>query len=148
MLRIAIVAAFSLIASTALAAPDKKPLEPKCEPLAQMKAEGKDAKFTVLTPGQFHFLAGIYVASPITPPGGLPPGDGALLMEIGGHASVIWTRGDKQACITPIVFDQEHHAAYLPMPVTSEMLALLKTIKTGKDETVLTGKSDPDELHL
>ena len=80
MLRIGIISALVLglnpgIRGTALAA-DKAPSP--CKPLAKLWADF-DAKthFTTLTPGQFHFVEGIYVGSPTTPDG-LPPGDGAL----------------------------------------------------------------------
>ena len=85
---------------------------PHCETIDAMKASVKGAKFTALSQGQFHFMAGVYVASPITPPGGMPPGDGALLIEIKDKAAVVWTRG-KQACITQVVIDAEHQAAYV-----------------------------------
>ena len=70
---------------------------PHCETIDAMKASLKDAKFTALSPGQFHFMAGVYVASPITPPGGLPPGDGALLIEMKNKAALVWTRGKQAA---------------------------------------------------
>ena len=96
---------------------------PHCETIQSIEASTKEAKFTALTPGQFHFMAGVYVASPITPPGGMPPGDGALLIEIKNKAALVWTRG-KQACITQIVVDLEHHiAAYVPLPVDAKLLS-------------------------
>jgi hypothetical protein len=83
MLRIGIISALVLglnpgIRGTTLAA-DKTPSP--CKPLAKLWADF-DAKthFTTLTPGQFHFVEGIYVGSPTTPDG-LPPGDGALLAK-------------------------------------------------------------------
>jgi hypothetical protein len=113
---------------------------PHCETIDAMKASVKGAKFTVLSQGQFHFMAGVYVASPITPPGGMPPGDGALLVEIKDKAAVVWTRG-KQACITQIVIDAEHHlAAYVPLPINAELLSILQSVKTAADET-----ADPDD---
>jgi hypothetical protein len=109
---------------------------PHCETIDAMKASVKDAKFTILSPGQFHFMAGVYVASPVTPPGGMPPGDGALLIELKDKAAVVWTHG-KQACITQIVIDIEHHvAAYAPLPIDAQLLSILRAIKTGADETV------------
>jgi peptidoglycan hydrolase-like protein with peptidoglycan-binding domain len=64
-------------------------------PLAKLWADF-DAKthFTTLTPGQFHFVEGIYVGSPTTPDG-LPPGDGALLATHDGaqNGIIFWTRG-------------------------------------------------------
>ncbi len=117
---------------------------PHCETIDAMKASLKDAKFTALSSGQFHFMAGVYVASPITPPGGMPPGDGALLIEIKNKAALVWTRG-KQACITQIVIDSEQHlAAYVPLPIDATLLALLRSIKTGVDETASPDDSDEE----
>jgi hypothetical protein len=117
---------------------------PHCETIDAMKASLKDAKFTSLSPGQFHFMAGVYVASPITPPGGMPPGDGALLVEIKNKAALVWTRG-KKACITEVVIDSEQHlAAYVPLPIDPKLLALLRSIKTGVDETVSPDDSDEE----
>jgi hypothetical protein len=117
---------------------------PHCETIDAMKASVKGAKFTVLSQGQFHFMAGVYFASPITPPDGLPPGDGALLIEIKDKAAVVWTHG-KQACITEIVINSEQHlAAYVPLPIDAKLLALLRSIKTGVDETVNPDDSDEE----
>jgi hypothetical protein len=117
---------------------------PHCETIDAMKASLKDAKFSALSPGQFHFMAGVYVASPITPPGGMPPGDGALLIEMKNKAALVWTRG-KQACITEIVIDSEQHlAAYVPLPIDPKLLALLRSVKTGADETLSPDDSDED----
>jgi hypothetical protein len=97
MLRIGIISALVLglnpgIRGTTLAA-DKTPSP--CKPLAKLWADF-DAKthFTTLTPGQFHFVEGIYVGSPTTPDG-LPPGDGALLATHDGaqNGIILWTRG-------------------------------------------------------
>lgn len=145
MNRIALTVCLSLIAAPALA----DAYAPHCEPIAKIKEGAKEAKFTTMTAGQTHFLEGLYVASPITPPGGLPPGNGALLMEVKGKfTGVIWTRG-KEGCITPIVANQDtHEAVYMPMPLTPELVALLKRIQSGKDEKVVGGEPDPSELHL
>ena len=128
-------------ASAAERAPAKAP-PPKCMPLAQLRSDYADkTHLTVLTPGQFHFVEGMYVGSPFTPHG-LPPGDGALMVEIEGHAGIVWTRG-KQACITVIAAD-EQHAAYMPMPVDKN---LVEAVKTGIDETANTEDTSKD-LHL
>jgi hypothetical protein len=135
------VAVLGLRGDAALAAERAQAIPaPHCETIDAIKASTKEAKFTALSPGQFHFMAGVYVASPITPPGGMPPGDGALLIEIKDKAALVWTRG-KQACITQIVIDTERHlAAYVPLPVDAKLLSILRSIKTGADETV-----DPDD---
>lgn len=117
---------------------------PHCETIEAMRAAAKGAKLTLLTPGQFHFAEGIYVGSPLTPHG-LPPGDGALLIEYGnGKGGVIWTRG-KQACITIFVTDAEHHqATYMPMPVD---LKMVEAIKTGVAE-IAPSSDDSGDVHL
>ena len=64
----------------------------------------------------------------------------ALLIEIKDKAALVWTRG-KQACITQIVVDAERHiAAYVPLPLDAKLLSILRSIKSGADETV-----DPDD---
>lgn len=145
MNRFAIVVCFSLIAAPALA----EAYPPHCEPITKIKEAAKEAKFTTMTAGQVHFLEGLYVASPITPPGGLPPGNGALLMEVKGKfTGVIWTRG-KEGCITPIVADQQsHQAIYMPMPLTPELLAMLEKIKTGRDEVIAPSDDTSGDVHL
>jgi hypothetical protein len=135
------VAVLALTGDAALAAGSAPAIPaPHCETIEATKASAKGAKFTVLSQGQFHFMAGVYVASPMTPPGGMPPGDGALLIEIKDKAAVVWTRG-KQACITQIVIDAGHHlAAYVPLPINAELLSILRSVKTSADET-----ADPDD---
>jgi hypothetical protein len=121
MLRIAIISALVLglnpeIRCTALAA-DKTP-SPPCKPFAKLR-DDLDAKthFTTLTPGQFHFVEGLYVGSPTTPEG-LPPGDGAVLATHDGakNGVVIWTRG-------PL--------ACAPIPINEKLIKLIASIKTG-----------------
>jgi hypothetical protein len=121
MLRIAIISALVLglnpeIRGAALAA-DKTP-SPPCKTLAKVWAEF-DAKtrFTALTPGQFHFVEGLYVGSPATPEG-LPPGDGALLATHDGakNGIVIWTHG-------PL--------ACAPILINEKLIKLISSIKTG-----------------
>jgi hypothetical protein len=142
---LAFVAMLALGGDAAIAAGREQAIPaPHCEEINALKASIKDAKFTTLSPGQFHFMAGVYVASPITPPGGMPPGDGALLIEIKDKAAIVWTRG-KQACITQIVIDIERHiAAYVPLPVEARLLSILRSIKTGPDEPVSPDDSDEE----
>ena len=120
MSRIGIVCALILglnpwIRVTALAA-DKTPSP--CKPLVKLWADF-DAKtyFTTLTPGQFHFVEGIYVGSPTTPDG-LPPGDGALLATYDGaqNGIILWTRGS---------------LACRPLPISEKLIKLIADIKTG-----------------
>jgi hypothetical protein len=121
MLRIAIIPAFALglnleIRGGDLAA-DNTP-SPPCKPLAKLWADF-DAKtrFNKLTPGQFHFVEGLYVGSPTTPED-LPPGDGALLATHDGakNGIIIWTRG-------PL--------ACAPIPINEKLIKLIARIKTG-----------------
>ena len=120
----------------------KAPPPPQCMPIAQLRSDYADkTHLTVLTPGQFHFVEGMYVGSPFTPHG-LPPGDGALMVEVEGHAGIVWTRG-KQACIT-VIAGEDQPAAYMPMPVDKK---LVEAVKTGKDETTNTEDTSKD-LHL
>jgi hypothetical protein len=120
MLRIGIIFGFVLglipeITATALAA-DKTPSP--CKPLAKLWADF-DAKthFTELTPGQFHFVEGVYVGSPTTPDG-LPPGDGAMLATHDGASNgiIIWTRGS---------------LACGPIQISQKLIKLIAAIKTG-----------------
>jgi hypothetical protein len=134
---------------SAIAAERARMPEPKCESLAKIKADMADAKFTVMSVGQYHFLEGAFASSPITPPG-LPPGDGALLIEIDHHAVALWTKG-KEVCMTVLVVgqDDEGHPklAYSPLPISDDLLKGLRSIKTGIKEE--SGERDhSDELKL
>lgn len=121
MLRIAIIVALALGFAPTIVGPasarDTKP-SPPCISLARVRAElGSNAHFTTLTPGQFHFVEGLYVGSPMTPDG-LPPGNGALLATHDGSKNgiIIWTRG-------PL--------ACAPIPVNEKLVNLIASIKTG-----------------
>jgi hypothetical protein len=91
---------------------------PHCMPIAKLKADF-DAKtrFTTLTPGQFHFVEGVYVGSPTTPEG-LPPGDGAMLARHDGDKDgvIVWIRGS---------------LACTPLPIPEKLIKLMGAIKTG-----------------
>jgi hypothetical protein len=89
------------------------------------KAAGRDTTITALNGAQFHFLQGMYVASPTTPDG-LPPGDGALILtrDRGEDALILWTRGVLACAPTPI-----GHAAKL-----LKMLAAVKAGATSEGE--------------
>ena len=121
MLRIGIIPALVLglipeISGAALAA--EKTLSPPCKSLAKFGVDF-DAKthFTALTPGQFHFVEGVYVGSPTTPDG-LPPDDSAPLATHDGAANgvIIWTRG-------PL--------ACGPIQISEKLIKLIAAIKTG-----------------
>jgi hypothetical protein len=127
------------------AAEGKAAPKPHCEDFSQLKAAlTKDkttagAKFTELTPGQYHFMAGIYAASPITPPGN-PPGDGAQLLTVDGHSGILWTRG-KMICMSLIATgkrgdDGRPEVAYMPLPLSPDLLKMLQAVKTGAGEVL------------
>ena len=102
-------------------APPKLHLD--CMPLARFLQNNKEAGDQVinLSPGQFHFMVGVYVGSPSTPEG-LPPGDGAILVSrprFGDHAFVVWTRDKKLACN--------------PLEVPAKLLQLMADLKAGRD---------------
>ena len=141
MMRTAIVVAALAMGGPALAAGhERADLSTKCEPIATLKEQNKDTRFIALTPGQYHFIQGYFVAIP--PMSGPPPGDGALLVENEGHGAVVWTRG-KDACLTKFGVDAEH-VAYMPMPLPKEVLALLKVVKTGKGEMLAVPEKSAD----
>jgi hypothetical protein len=70
-----------------------------------------------LTQDQLQFLRGVYVMNP-EPPGGLPYGDRAMLVQVDGHSDglVLFVDGD-QACNT--------------MHAPSEVLLLMHVVGTG-----------------
>jgi hypothetical protein len=90
----------------------------RCKAWVKLKADF-DAKthWTQLSPGQFHFVEGVYVGSPSTPEG-LPPGDGAMLAQHDGDKDgvIVWTRG-------PL--------ACAPLPIPEKLIKLMGSIKTG-----------------
>lgn len=78
-LRLALVALLSFGASFAAIAADAPKRVSVCKDVAEVKALFPPrTTFTVITPGQYHFAQGLYVAAPNTPQG-LPPGKSALL---------------------------------------------------------------------
>jgi hypothetical protein len=95
-----------------------KPPTPACKTIAAVKALlANGAHFTPVTPGQFHFLQGLYVALPDTPPG-LPPGNGALLVQRDGEPAslLLWTRGN---------------LACAPLGLPATVVKMLRNIKSG-----------------
>jgi hypothetical protein len=100
--------------------------ETQCMPITKIKKELANYTFTPLTRGQFHFAQGVYVGSPVTPPG-LPPGDGAILIQRSPDKDglIIWTRG-------PL--------ACGPLPIPEALVKLLSSIRAGSVD------SDGDEL--
>ncbi len=92
---------------------------PNCKTIEKMKADFDDGKvhFSTLSPGQFHFVEGVYVGSPSTPEG-LPPGDGVMLVTHEGDKDgvLVWTRGS---------------LACGPLPIPAKLIEYIKQIKTG-----------------
>ena len=132
-MRAAVILAASLAFGGTAVAAERAP-GPSCKKLSEIKRDlGSSFRLTTLTPGQFHFLEGVYVGSPATPPG-MPPGDGAVLitMKGGKSAVVIWTHKD-QGCD--------------PLPIPVKLAELIPNIKTGPGETI-EPSDDGDELHL
>jgi hypothetical protein len=89
-----------------------------CKALAKLKSDfDAHTRWTALSPGQFHFVEGVYVGSPSTPDG-LPPGDGALLAQRDGDKDgvIVWTRG-------PL--------ACAPITVGEKVIKMISSIKTG-----------------
>jgi hypothetical protein len=117
-----ILLAATILATPAMAQePQLQPHAPKidCMALAKFKADNAKAgnsTITVMTPGQFHFLAGAYT---ILPPMGLPPGDGAIIVSEKDHSWIVWTRG-KLACN--------------PTPIDPKFLVLMAKFKVGGDD--------------
>lgn len=93
----------------------------ECTSLAKIKADfdkaDKGTRFTRLTPGQFNFARGGYIA---TPPidGKLPEGDAAVLATHAGQKGgvILWLKG-QMVC--------------LPTPVPQEFINAMKGVKTG-----------------
>ena len=69
----------------------------------------KMGKWAPLTPGQFHFLEGMYYGAP--PVGGHVPGDGAVIATATGDKGgmILWTRAGN-ACL-PISGSHVSHAS-------------------------------------
>lgn len=108
---------------------------PRCETLDKLRAElsPKGARFTTLNSGQFHFLAGVYVAIP--PVSGMPPADAALLVQIKKKNLVVWMKG------TPSCASTEQ-----PMQIGDAMVKVLRGINPGSGET--SDADDSLDLHL
>lgn len=77
----------------------------------------RNGRWIELTPEQWQFMRGIYVMNPATP-AGLPYGDRAILAEVPGHAG-------------GVVFFIDGDRACTPMPVPSEITAMLQDVATG-----------------
>jgi hypothetical protein len=120
MLRmLSFAAALAMTGGVAFAA-ERAPAPP-CMPLAKFKATNSDSQthLTDLTPGQFHFVAGIYVGSPTTPEG-LPPGDSVILARHDGvkNGALVWVNTKLKLACAPTTIDEK-------------LLKLVDAIKTG-----------------
>ena len=65
---------------------------------------------------------------------GLPPGDGAVLVQAKGHAFLVWTKGDKEACLTAL--NDGHSVGYGPLGLSPGALSALKSRQDGQGRAV------------
>jgi hypothetical protein len=100
-----------------------------CETLGELRAALKGAKFTTLNAGQFHLVEGAYIAVP--PPSGLPPADGAVLVQIKDKSLVVWMSGN---CAS-----KEN-----PMPISDRVVQALRTISPTSGEIAEPDDSDEE----
>ncbi len=79
------------VALILLSTPALASTAPECVSLSKAQ-HVKGTTVAPLTRAQFYFLSGAYA---ITPPVGLPPGDGAVMLtdDSSGNAMILWTRG-------------------------------------------------------
>lgn len=81
--------------------------------------------WTILTPGQWQFLRGIYAMNPNTPVG-LPYGDSAALAQVDGNTDgLVFFIDDGRACS--------------PMVLPHELVEVLRDIANGKIEHEMAG---------
>jgi hypothetical protein len=81
--------------------------------------------WTILTPGQWQFLRGIYAMNPNTP-AGLPYGDSAALAQVEGNADgLVFFIDDGRACS--------------PMVIPRELVDVLHDIANGKIKHEMAG---------
>jgi len=108
---VALALAASLFASGAVARE-----KTECRPF-EAKGLGKGYTYTKVTPGQYHFLQGVWAMSPSLP-GDTPPGDGAAIIrkDTTPGGVIAWTKG---ALVCTI------------MSAPDRLLKLMLTIKTG-----------------
>ena len=106
---------------------------PTCETVAKMKADfSKGTKITPLNIGQFHFMEGVYVATPpVSPP---LPADNAVLVQLKAVNLIIWMKSE---CALEM----------RPTQVSDKLVELLHSIKPVAGEASDAGDSK-DELHL
>ena len=81
-----------------------------CRPRADVEREfaqqGLMAHWSDLTEGQFHFMQGLYVANPKTPPG-LPRGTSAVLVEVEGIKGATGFFVEDDAVCSFAIFDED-----------------------------------------
>ena len=110
---------------------------PHCDTIASLKAapELKGAKFTPLNIGQFHFIQGVFVA---TPPLSQPPAaDNAVLVQIKGKSLILWMKAECAATNVP------------PMPIPEPLVGIIRSINPVAGEASDDGWSDDSkDVHL
>ena len=121
-----------------------KSQEVECHPVSEIKDLLEGKIITILTLGQVHFAQGVYALDPSTE--GMPPGDGAMLVEfdkkVQGHklrvGFIIWTKdGGKTAC-SPVIG-----------PYGPGVLIPLHKVTTNKgEESVDPSGPQPGDLKL
>lgn len=106
------------------------PAKPHCVTIDVLKADLKGAKFTPLNVAQFHFVQGVYSA---TPPIGPPPSaDSAVLLQMKGKNLVLWMKAE---CASQPD----------PMPIPDGMAAYIRSINPVAGEAYDDTSKD---LHL
>jgi len=109
---VAVALAASVFVSSAIARE-----KTECRPF-EPKDLGKGYSFTKVTPGQYHFLQGVWAMSPSLP-GDTPPGDsaGIIRKDKTPGGVIAWTKGTLVCTI---------------MSAPDRLLKLMLTIKTGQ----------------
>lgn len=102
--------------------------------MADLKKALPKAKFEILNAGQYHFAAGMFVATPPVSPA-IPPSDGAVLISLKGEkvAKVMWMLEGK---ICPGGFD-----------LSTNVARLVLSINPKPGETI-DPSDDEGDLHL
>lgn len=118
----------TIVGGSALAAERAPSVPAHCRTIAELKSTLKDAQFAALDAGQFHFMQGVYLATP--PVTGMPAADGAFLVWGKAGSIIIWMQGKCVSTTQPTV-------------VGRMLIDTLRGISSGAGE-----KDSKDELHL
>lgn len=134
MKKIALCLALSLaVGGPAFAAAERVPA-PACETVAKLRGGlPKGAKFTPLNIGQFHFVEGVYVATP--PAGPPPPADNAMLLRMKGVNLIVWMKAE---CASET----------RPTQVSDKLVELIRAINPVAGESSDAYDDNSKDLHL